>query len=103
MPQVSLPAAWQVPCGSGLPLATLVQVPRVSAHDWQAPVQADEQQNPCAQNVDEHSVPLAQACPLPLRPHELVVELQDAGALQSVADVAGVQEVLQAFAPHRYG
>ena len=84
-------------------MATLVHVPRVSAHDWQAPVQADEQQNPCAQKVDEHSVPLAQACPLPLRPHELVVELQDAGTLQSVADVAGVQEVLQAFAPHRYG
>jgi len=50
-----------------------------------------------------HSAPVAQVCPLPLRPHELVVALQDAGDLQSVADVVGVQELLQALPPHRYG
>jgi hypothetical protein len=53
--------------------------------------------------VDEHSAALAQACPLPLRPQELVVALQEAGDLQSVADVVGVQELLQALPPHRYG
>ena len=53
--------------------------------------------------MDEHSAPLAQACPSPLRPHELVVELQDAGDLQSVVDVARVQEFLQALPPHKYG
>jgi hypothetical protein len=66
-------------------------------------VQAALQQNPCAQKLDEHSAPVAQVCPLPLRPHELVVALQDAGDLQSVADVVGVQELLQALPPHRYG
>lgn len=102
-PQLVLPASWQVPCGSVAALATLVQVPKVRAQDSHAPVQADEQQNPCAQKVDEHSAPVAQACPLPLRPHELLVELQEAGDLQSVADVAGVQELLQTFPSHRYG
>ena len=102
-PQLALPASWQVACGSVSPLATLVHVPKVRAQDWHAPVQAVEQQYPCAQKVDEHSAPVAQACPLPLRPHELLVELQDAGDLQSLAEVAGVQELLQTFPSHRYG
>jgi len=46
VPQVALPASWQVPWGSVAPAATLVQVPSdlVSAQDWQAPWQAVAQQ-----------------------------------------------------------
>ena len=40
-----------MPDVSALPVAMLVQVPRLpdKAHDWQAPPQAELQQTPCAQ------------------------------------------------------
>jgi hypothetical protein len=44
--QLAFPMSWQVPCGSGEPFATLVQVPSALArpHDWQGPWQALPQQ-----------------------------------------------------------
>jgi hypothetical protein len=72
----------------------------VTAHDWQAPVQAELQQKPCAQMVDRHSVPSPQACPFGFRPHNPVVALHTAGNAQSAAVVAGVQLTLHAFVPH---
>ena len=51
VPQVDDPWSLQMPVGSVVPVATLVQVPTVpeSAQDWQAPVQLLSQQTPCAQ------------------------------------------------------
>jgi hypothetical protein len=51
VPQVAVPWSLQMPAGSVVPVATLVQVPIVPAseQDWQAPVQALSQQKPCAQ------------------------------------------------------
>jgi hypothetical protein len=72
----------------------------VTAQDWQAPVQAELQQKPCAQTLDRHSVPSPQACPFGFSPHNPVVALHTAGNAQSAAVVAGVQLALQAFAPH---
>jgi hypothetical protein len=46
VPQPATPWSLQIPDGSALPVATLVQAPSVpaSAQDWQAPVQALSQQ-----------------------------------------------------------
>ena len=66
----------------------MVHVPAVaaSAHDWQVPVQALEQQTPCWQNPDAHSAPAPQVVPLPLRPQVPVVVLQRLGATQYALD-----------------
>jgi hypothetical protein len=98
VPQVVFPWSWQVPCGSAVPLGTLLQVPGavVSAQDWQAPVQAVAQQTDCAQNPDEHSAAVTQAWPDGLRPHDPLL-LQTAGEAQSGS---AAQEFLQTFVPH---
>ena len=56
VPQVDVPWSLQMPAGSVVPVATLVQVPIVPAseQDWQAPVQALSQQKPCAQKPLRH-------------------------------------------------
>jgi hypothetical protein len=101
VPQVALPASWQVPCGSVAPAATLVQAPSdlVSAQDWQAPWQAVAQQVDCEQKPDEHSAAVAQTWPLGLRPHEPPV-LQTAGAAQSEL---ALHDPLQTLTPHSNG
>jgi hypothetical protein len=98
--QLVLPMSWQVPWGSGEPLATLLQVPSEAAspHDWQAPWQAVPQQKPWAQNPERHSAGPPQVCPFPLSPHE--PPMQTAGEAQSVSTV---QAFLQTFVPHWYG
>jgi hypothetical protein len=84
------------------PTGTAWHVPRepVTAHDWQAPAQAELQQKPWAQMVDTHSTLPPHGCPFGFRPHSPVVVLQTLGAVQSAAVVAGVQLVLHAVAPH---
>jgi hypothetical protein len=76
VPQLAAPKSWQAPAGSLDPVGTLVQAPSVpvSAHDWHAPVHALSQQTPCAQKVEEHSLPAEQEAPLFLRPHELPLQ-----------------------------
>ena len=76
MPQLAAPASWQRPAGSAAPVGTFVQAPSVpvSAHDWQAPVQALSQQTPCAQRDEAHSLPAEHEAPLFLRPHELPLQ-----------------------------
>jgi hypothetical protein len=85
VPQDAPPTSTQRPAGSGAPVGTLVQEPSVpvSAHDWQAPVQALSQQTPCAQKVEPHSLPAEQDAPLFLRPQEL--PLQTFGGRQLLA------------------
>jgi hypothetical protein len=53
-----------------VPAAAAAQVPSdaVIAHDRQVPVQAVEQQTPCAQKPELHSLPAAQVEPLGLLP-----------------------------------
>lgn len=88
----------------GLPAATSEQVPTlpVSAHDWQVPLQAVSQQNPCAQKLELHSLPIAQVTPFCFLPQ--AVPWHEFGARQSAFDVATVQEVLQDEMPsHRNG
>jgi hypothetical protein len=87
---------WQVPCGSAAPFGTLLQAPSElgSPHDWQEPLHAELQQTPCAQNFDRHSVPSAQVLPMPLSPHEPM--MQTAGEAQSASTP---QATLQTFAP----
>jgi hypothetical protein len=71
------------------PAGTLVQVPAAvpSAHDWQRPVQALEQQTPCWQKVDAHSPPAPQVVPSALRPQVPVVVLHRLGETQSAVVV----------------
>ena len=84
------------------PAGTDVHVPRLleSAQVWQVVLHALLQQKPCAQNLDEHSLPSAQGWPLPLSPHEPVVVLHSAGARQSAFVV---HVVLHAVVPHLNG
>ena len=97
VPQEAEPLSVQVACGSAEPFGTLVQVPGEveSAHDWQAPEQADEQQTDCEQKPEPHSAAVTQAWPRPLRPHEPL--LQTAGEAQSLL---AVQEFLHTLVPH---
>ena len=97
VPQEATPWSLQVPCGSLVPTATLVQVPAVAErlHDLQVPLQFVEQQTPWLQKPDLHSIPLAQLRPGSLRPQE-PAELHMAGRLQSLLVV---QAFLQAFVP----
>jgi hypothetical protein len=76
VPQLAAPWSLQPPAGSGIPVGTLVHRPSdpVSAHERQDPVQAVAQQIPCAQVAERHSVLVAQAAPLGLRPQELAVQ-----------------------------
>jgi hypothetical protein len=79
----------------------LVQVPSEfgSPHDWQAPLQAELQQKPWAQESPVmHSTEVTQACPGPLRPQEPL--LQTAGEAQSPSVT---QEFLQTLVPQAYG
>jgi hypothetical protein len=65
-------ACWSVhdPCGSGPPAGLGAQVPREvdSAQLWQAPVQAELQQTPSAQNPLLHSLPAEQGWPFDFGP-----------------------------------
>jgi hypothetical protein len=82
-------------------MGTLLQVPAVlddTLHDLQVPLQFVAQQTPWLQNVDLHSVPLAQVRPLSLRPQEPL--LQTAGGSQSLLLV---QADLHVLVPQRYG
>jgi len=72
-----------------------VPIDPVSAHDWQVPVQAVAQQNPCAQKFELHSAAAPHAAPMGFLP-QLMAALQVLGDVQS-ADVA--QLVLQALVP----
>jgi hypothetical protein len=84
-PQVIIPSS--VHCMSGSwPAGTLVQVPALdgSAHDLQLPVQAVEQQTPCAQVPELHSTSLPQVAPTGFLP-QLPWLLQVLGAMQSVS------------------
>lgn len=98
--QLAAPMFLQVPCGSGAPFATGLQVPSdaLRPHDWQVPVQPLLQQTPWAQKPDRHSDPSAQVFPSPLRPHDPL--MQTAGEAQSAL---AVQLLLQMAAPHWYG
>jgi hypothetical protein len=61
-------------------------------HDLQVPWQALEQQKPCSQKPDAHSLATPQAAPMPLSTH--AVPLQIAGDTQSVELLATAQLVL---------
>jgi hypothetical protein len=79
----------------------LVQVPSefASAHDWQAPVQAEVQQKPWAQvRPVRHSAEVTQAWPAGLRPHDPL--MHTAGEVQSALVT---QEFLQTPVPQPYG
>lgn len=88
-----------VPWGSLLPTGTFVQVPAVLAetlHDLHVPLQFVEQQTPCVQKPDLHSLAPLQVCPLPLRPHEPLTQVF--GGSQSALVV---HAALQIALPHR--
>jgi hypothetical protein len=73
-------------CMSGsMPDGTFVQVPALpdSPHDLQFPVQAVEQQTPCAQKLELHSTSLPQVAPTGFLPQ--LPWLQVLGAMQSVS------------------
>ena len=61
-----------MPAGSELPVGTLVQAPRLPdrLQDWQAPLQAELQQTPCAQKPLLHCEFDEQVAPLLDGPHE---------------------------------
>jgi hypothetical protein len=76
VPQLGPPWSVHDSAGSGIPVGTAVQLPRLpdSAHDSQALAQADTQQTPCAQLLDWHSDLVEQNAPLGFSPHELLVQ-----------------------------
>jgi hypothetical protein len=84
------------------PTGTGLHVPSApaTAHDWQAPVQAELQQKPWAQIADTHSLPSPHVCPLALSPHRPFVPSQTLGGAQSLPFVAVVQLALHTEAPH---
>ena len=90
-----------MPAGSVAPTATFVQVPAALAealHDLQVLLHSVEQQTPCLQKLDLHSLSAEQVRPGSLRPHEPLV--QTAGGSQSeLLEHAA----LHAAEPHRYG
>jgi hypothetical protein len=94
------PMSWQMPAGSGAPVATFVHTPSVPdmPHDWHEPVHALSQQTPCAQNVERHSALPEHDAPLFLRPHEL--PLQTLGGRQFAVAVHAWKHVVPL---HVYG
>jgi hypothetical protein len=74
LPQVFMAVMGHIPLGSGVPAATLVQVPTdpVTVQLLQLPVQASLQQTPSTQLFDRHSGPELQLPPSGLRPHMLL-------------------------------
>jgi hypothetical protein len=90
VPQLAEPWSMQVAAGSGAPTGTLEQMPMelVSAHDRQAPVQADAQQTPCAQLPEAHSVRSEQKAPLVFLPHEFPLQTLPGVQLASVVQAA---------------
>jgi hypothetical protein len=71
VPQVVCACAAHIPCGSELAV-TPTQVPRLPAmlQAWQAVLQAELQQTPCAHWPLEHWFAFEQGCPLASLPHE---------------------------------
>jgi hypothetical protein len=68
VPQLEGDVARQIIRGSKTPSFALAQVPslppvRAPAHAWQAPAQAELQQNPSTQNVLAHSAPTEHRAP----------------------------------------
>ena len=91
----------QVPCGSGWPAPTFVQVPAVAAEtlqDLQVPLQFVEQQTPWLQKPDLHSLPLAHVRPGSFNPHELLAQV-----LGDEQSLLLAQAALQAPVPQRNG
>ncbi len=73
-----------------------------SAHDLHEPVQAVEQQTPCAQNPDRHSLPLEQANPGGPWPHVLLTQLLPAEQFASVVHAEKQREPLHAKGAHMF-
>jgi hypothetical protein len=103
-PQVAAPES--VHCMNGSwPAGTFAHVPAlpVSAQDLQVPVQAAEQQTPCAHTVELHSASLPQVAPtgfLPqLPPMQLLGAMQSASVMQVVRQ-ATVAPVAQTNGAH---
>jgi hypothetical protein len=106
-PQVEAATILQVPVGSAPPAGTAEQVPSLpaSAHELQAPVQAVEQQTPCAQTPCWHSLPEAQAepsgfCPQ-LPPMHWFGDAQSASVMQGVV-LQTLVAVSQAYGSQRF-
>lgn len=101
VPQLEAGLATQVFDGSGAPAATSPQRPIAlgSAQDLHAPAQAVEQQTPCAQKPEPHSVGSEQNEPLVFFPHELA--LQTFGGTQAAAP--SVHTPKQRAPLHAYG
>jgi len=93
VPQLFAPWSLHWPSGSE-PVGTLVQVPSVPAspHDWQVPVQAVPQQNPCWHSPVRHSVPEEQAVPVGFFVH--APSTQTLGVVQSVSTVQDVRQTM---------
>ncbi len=72
VPQLAAPWSLHMPAGSELPVGTFVHAPRLPdrLQAWQAPLQAELQQTPCAQNPLLHWLLDEQVAPLLDGPHE---------------------------------
>jgi hypothetical protein len=72
VPQLAAPWSLHVPDGSAAPAGTGTHRPSVPgcAHETQAPVQAVEQQTPCWQFPEAHSLAWAQVWPVGFWPHD---------------------------------
>lgn len=94
VPQLEAPWSLHMPDGSALPVATLVQVPRVpdSAQDWQAPLQALLQQTPWEQKPLLHWSLDEQLAPLLDGPHELFE--QRLGAMHWVSALQALKHLV---------
>jgi hypothetical protein len=95
VPQLGAP--WSVHWFSGsCPAGTAAQVPTdpVSAHDWQVPVHALAQQNPCAQKPELHSAAAPHAAPIGFLPQLMALQL-----LGDVQSAVVEQVVLHALVP----
>jgi hypothetical protein len=98
-PQLAAPWSVQIPAGSTVPVATMVQVPwlPLSAQLRQAPLQALSQQNPWAQNPLRHSLPSVQEAPRSLRPHEFIRQVFGVRHWVSWAHVSKQRDPLQTY------
>jgi hypothetical protein len=91
-------APWSEHWASGSwPAGTLVHAPAdpVSAHDWQVPVQAVEQQTPCWQKPLPQSLPALQAAPI-----GFLVQAPPTQTLGATQSASAVHAVLHAAVPH---
>jgi len=97
VPQPAAPLSAHWPSGSS-PAGAAAQVPidPGSAHDWQRPAHAPEQQIPCAQMPELHSGPAAQPAPIDFRPQLMPLQLLDDA--QSALPAQLVRQALSA--PH---